>query len=109
VLSRTLENRYKSIRRPFPTLPQVDTTGGVVNGTSICSMRRSPVTPFITAASDFYRIDKALHVSAIDRRYKIEIGGMVDTPMTLTYADCWHVRRSSARDDVLRLQRGQAT
>jgi DMSO/TMAO reductase YedYZ molybdopterin-dependent catalytic subunit len=66
-------------------------SGGVVSGTSIsipAGATLSPVTPFITAAGDFYRIDTALSFPRIGlSSYKVEIGGMVDNPLTLTYDD----------------------
>ncbi len=48
----------------------------------------SPVTPFITPADDFYRIDTALSFPRADRaKWAVEIKGMVDTPLRLTYDD----------------------
>ena len=48
----------------------------------------SPVTPFITPNDDFYRIDTALTFPNIDvSTWKVEIAGMVDKPLTLTYDD----------------------
>ena len=48
----------------------------------------SPVTPFITPNSDFYRIDTALSFPRISlASWKVDIGGMVDTPLTFTYDD----------------------
>ena len=45
-------------------------------------------TPFITANGDFYRIDTALSFPRIDvDSWSFEITGMVDTPLTVTYAD----------------------
>jgi DMSO/TMAO reductase YedYZ molybdopterin-dependent catalytic subunit len=47
-----------------------------------------PVTPFITPNDDFYRIDTALSFPNIDvSTWKLDIGGMVDRPLTLTYND----------------------
>ncbi len=92
-LAEVLENRrIESIREAIPdSLPPVDATGGVVSGTGVsvpAGATLSPVTPFITPADDFYRIDTALSFPRIGlSSYKVEIGGMVDKPMTLTYAD----------------------
>jgi DMSO/TMAO reductase YedYZ molybdopterin-dependent catalytic subunit len=48
----------------------------------------SPETPFITPNDDFYRIDTALSFPRADPAdWSMEITGMVDTPLTLTYAD----------------------
>ena len=92
-LAEVLERRrIESIREAIPdSLPQVDSSGGPVSGTSITvppGATLSPVTPFITPAGDFYRIDTALSFPRISlSNYKVEIGGMVDNPLTLTYAD----------------------
>ncbi len=44
--------------------------------------------PFVIANRDFYRIDTALSFPRISAgSWKCEIGGMVDTPFTLSYAD----------------------
>ena len=48
----------------------------------------SPVTPYLTPNDDFYLIDTALSVPRIDlSSWSMEIGGMVDRPLTLTYDD----------------------
>ncbi len=92
-LAEVLENRrIESIRDAIPdTLPPLDAASGVVSGTGIsipAGATLSPVTPFITPAGDFYRIDTALSFPRIGlSSYKVEIGGMVDKPLTLTYAD----------------------
>ncbi len=45
-------------------------------------------TPFVTPNGDFYRIDTAFSFPRIDvDKWSFEITGMVDTPMTVTYAD----------------------
>jgi DMSO/TMAO reductase YedYZ molybdopterin-dependent catalytic subunit/uncharacterized membrane protein (UPF0136 family) len=44
--------------------------------------------PFLTPMADFYRIDTALSIPQIDAStWKLQIKGMVDKPLTLTYAD----------------------
>jgi DMSO/TMAO reductase YedYZ molybdopterin-dependent catalytic subunit/uncharacterized membrane protein YeaQ/YmgE (transglycosylase-associated protein family) len=48
----------------------------------------SPVTPYLTPNDDFYLIDTALSVPRIRLdRWRMRIGGRVDTPVTLTYDD----------------------
>jgi DMSO/TMAO reductase YedYZ molybdopterin-dependent catalytic subunit len=48
----------------------------------------NPATPFITPNDDFYRIDTALSFPRIDvDAWRLTIDGMVDTPLTLSYAD----------------------
>ena len=44
--------------------------------------------PFITPVDDFYRIDTAVVVPQVAAdRWTLEISGMVDSPVTITYAD----------------------
>jgi DMSO/TMAO reductase YedYZ molybdopterin-dependent catalytic subunit len=44
--------------------------------------------PFLTPMADFYRIDTAISIPQIDAStWKLQIKGMVDKPLTLTYAD----------------------
>ena len=44
--------------------------------------------PFVTPTADFYRIDTALVVPQVSKdSWKLEIGGMVDNPMELTFDD----------------------
>jgi DMSO/TMAO reductase YedYZ molybdopterin-dependent catalytic subunit len=48
----------------------------------------SPTTPFVTPNVRFYRIDTALSIPRINLdSWSVEIGGRVDRPFTLTYAD----------------------
>ena len=91
-LARVLERRrVESIRAAIPdTLPPAGGPGSA-GGTSVAvpaDATLSPVTPFITPNGDFYRIDTALSFPDINLpRWKVDIGGMVDNPMTLTYDD----------------------
>jgi DMSO/TMAO reductase YedYZ molybdopterin-dependent catalytic subunit len=91
-LAQVLERRrVESIRAAIPdTLPPVAAQGGV-GGTTVAvpaGATLSPVTPFITPNGDFYRIDTALTFPDIYLpQWKVDIGGMVDKPMTLTYDD----------------------
>lgn len=44
--------------------------------------------PYLTPIADFYRIDTALSIPNVDvSTWKLAIKGMVDKPLTLTYAD----------------------
>jgi DMSO/TMAO reductase YedYZ molybdopterin-dependent catalytic subunit len=46
------------------------------------------LTPYVTTNADFYRIDTAIFVPQVDAStWKMTIGGMVDHPVTFTYAD----------------------
>jgi DMSO/TMAO reductase YedYZ molybdopterin-dependent catalytic subunit len=48
----------------------------------------SPITPFITPNDDFYRIDTAPSFPRINlQRWRLEINGMVDAPLTFSYDD----------------------
>ena len=48
----------------------------------------SPITPFVTPNDEFYLIDTALSVPRIRLdRWRVEVGGMVDRPLTLSYDD----------------------
>jgi sulfite oxidase len=88
-LAQVLENRrIQSIREAIPdTLPQPAAAGGtpiaVPAGATL-----SPVTPFITPNGDFYRIDTVLSFPRISlANWKVDISGMVDKPLTMTYDD----------------------
>jgi DMSO/TMAO reductase YedYZ molybdopterin-dependent catalytic subunit len=92
-LAQVLERRrIASIRDAIPdTLPPPAAPSGAVSGTAIsvpADATLSPVTPFITPAGEFYRIDTALSFPRIDlANWKVEIGGMVDRPLSLSYDD----------------------
>ena len=46
------------------------------------------LTPFVTPNQDFYRIDTALVVPQVSKdSWSLKIGGMVDTPLEITFAD----------------------
>ncbi len=48
----------------------------------------SGLSPYITPTADFYRIDTAVRVPAIDAdSWSLKITGMVDNELTITYAD----------------------
>jgi DMSO/TMAO reductase YedYZ molybdopterin-dependent catalytic subunit len=51
-------------------------------------LRLTGLTPYITPGDSFYRIDTALQIPAIDPdTWKLTIGGLVDHPVTLTFAE----------------------
>ena len=84
--------RVQSIRAAIPdTLPPAAGPTGSISPTTIsvpADATLSPVTPFITPSGDFYRIDTALSFPRIKlSSWKVEIRGMVDKPLTLTYDD----------------------
>ncbi len=88
-IAQALERRrVQAIRKTIPdSLPPVFTPGG--GGTAVpAGATLSPITPFITPNADFYRIDTALSFPRIDvASWKVDIGGMVDRPLSLTYKD----------------------
>ena len=80
--------RVASIREAIPdTLPEVFEPGGA--GSAVpAAATVSPITPFITPNDDFYRIDTALSFPRINvSSWKVDIGGMVDRPLALSYND----------------------
>jgi sulfite oxidase len=91
-IARVVERRrVQDIRAVIRDALPPAATGDSIAGTSITAPEGatlSPVTPFITPNGDFYRIDTALSFPRINlSNWKVEITGMVDTPVTLTYDD----------------------
>jgi hypothetical protein len=86
-VGRLLQQRFEvSNERNVLTLPSVDTPA-----TALPADAQLPVDglgPFVTPNSDFYRIDTALVVPQVSKdSWRLQIGGMVDTPMELTFDD----------------------
>jgi DMSO/TMAO reductase YedYZ molybdopterin-dependent catalytic subunit len=87
-LARSIESgRVDDLRAvtldPLPPTGGSSLLDGIPAGATL-----SPVTPFITPATDFYRIDTALSFPRADRaKWAVQIKGMVDTPLSLTYDD----------------------
>jgi DMSO/TMAO reductase YedYZ molybdopterin-dependent catalytic subunit len=68
-------------KTPLPTLGTGDTAPGIP-----ADATQSPVSPFITPNTDFYRIDTAFSFPRIDvASWKCDIKGMVATPFSITY------------------------
>lgn len=86
-VARSLENgRIDDLRAA--TQDSLPPTGSSLLDEIPAGATVSPVTPFITPADDFYRIDTALSFPRADRaKWSVQIKGMVDTPLTLTYDD----------------------
>jgi DMSO/TMAO reductase YedYZ molybdopterin-dependent catalytic subunit len=80
--------RVETIRQAIPdTLPGVFAPGGAGKAVP-ADATVDPITPFITPNSDFYRIDTALSFPRIYLpTWKVDITGMVDRPITLSYDD----------------------
>ncbi len=88
-VARALERRrIDSIRAAIPdTLPPIPAAGSTAIAIP-ADATLSPVTPFITPNGDFYRIDTALSFPRISlASWKVDIRGLVDTPLTMTYDD----------------------
>ena len=87
-VAKSLENgRVDDLREATRgTLPSTGEPG--LTETIPSSATVSPVTPFVTPADQFYRIDTALSFPRANRAtWAVEVKGMVDTPLTLTYDD----------------------
>jgi DMSO/TMAO reductase YedYZ molybdopterin-dependent catalytic subunit len=83
--ARALENqRIHEIKESIPdALPSVETPVTIPAGAEVVSS-----TPFITPTKDFYRVDTALSFPRVDiDRWKVDIAGMVDRPISLSYHD----------------------
>ncbi len=89
-VARLVERRRADEARAVaPDLPELS-PGSVTSGAPEvpADATLSPESPFITPIADFYRIDTALSIPRVRvDRWALEIGGMVDRPLRLTYAD----------------------
>ncbi|TWS21923.1 molybdopterin-dependent oxidoreductase [Tsukamurella sputi] len=71
----------ETLRLPSPAAPADPVPAGADLGID-------RLTPYVTPAADFYRIDTALRVPQIDPAdWTLEVHGMVDEPFTLTWND----------------------
>lgn len=69
----------ETLRLPSPAAPAAPVPAGADLGID-------RLTPYVTPAADFYRIDTALRVPQIDPAdWTLEVHGMVDEPFTLTW------------------------
>ena len=96
IAARRLENRRllgirKTASAELPDVSAESSIGGTVTSAAPeipADATLSPLTPFITPNDDFYLIDTALSVPRIRlETWAIDIGGRVDRPLRLTYAD----------------------
>jgi DMSO/TMAO reductase YedYZ molybdopterin-dependent catalytic subunit len=87
-VAKALENgRVEEIRVatkvPLPPSDELDTAAPIPADATL-----SPTSPFVTPNDDFYRIDTALSFPRVEAsKWSCEITGMVDSPVTVTYAD----------------------
>ncbi|MCX6535624.1 MAG: molybdopterin-dependent oxidoreductase [Actinobacteria bacterium] len=89
VASRLENNKISDIRNSAPeSLPEVLTNKILTSTDTPLGTQIFNETPFITPNQDFYRIDTALSLPRINiKTWKLNIGGMVKTPLTLSYQD----------------------
>ena len=82
---RALRDRFSAVdSRNNLVLPAADRTGPAV--TEAFATDVEGMTPFVTSNADFYRIDTALTVPQVPvEGWELEIKGMVDEPLTLTF------------------------
>jgi len=82
---RALRDRFSAAdSRNNLVLPAADRTGPPV--TDAYAVDVEAMTPFVTSNEDFYRIDTALTVPQVPAEsWELEIKGMVDEPLTLTF------------------------
>ena len=84
-IAQMLERRrVDQIEQAIPdALPSVEPLPAIPADATV-----DPTISYVTPNADFYRIDTALSFPRIDiNRWKLDIGGMVETPVSFTYAD----------------------
>ena len=86
-IGRSLRSRFSvTADRAAITLPPAADPAGVVPAG--VELGVEGVMPFITPNADFYRVDTALVAPQIrPGSWKLDVGGMVDRPFTLSYED----------------------
>jgi DMSO/TMAO reductase YedYZ molybdopterin-dependent catalytic subunit len=78
--SAAIATARQALRLPAPVKPAPAIPAG-------SDLHLSGLTPYLTPAGNFYRIDTALQIPAIDPgKWSLKIDGMVGTPVTLTFA-----------------------
>ena len=89
IASRLENKKISEIRQAAPdSLPKISVGNALAATKSPAGTQIFAETPFITPNKDFYRIDTALSLPRIDiKTWKLNIGGMVKTPLTLSYQD----------------------
>lgn len=71
----------EAVRLPRPAHPAVPTPPGA-------DLKLPGLTPYLTPANSFYRVDTALQPPAVDpTTWRLHIDGMVAKPLTLSFAD----------------------
>ncbi len=84
---RILQQRFEvDNERTLLSLPSADTPVGALPANA--QLPLDGLDPFVTPNADFYRIDTALVVPQVSKdSWKLQIGGMVDNPLELTFDD----------------------
>jgi sulfite oxidase len=78
-----VDSTVEATKAPLPTNPRLDPAASVPAGATV-----NPATPFITPKESFYRTDTALSFPRVSAdAWTCSIDGLVDTPLTLRYAD----------------------
>ncbi len=78
---RLLESRARVAARQGVELPPVGETAGPAAGLDVPGL-----SPYITPTKDFYRVDTATFPPIAEpRRWRLQVGGMVDHPFQLSY------------------------
>ena len=73
----------RATKTPLPSLGSSDVAAGIP-----ADATQSPVSPFLTPNTDFYRIDTALSFPRIDAaKWKCDIKGMVTSPLSFSFDD----------------------
>ncbi len=86
-IGRVLQQRFEVVaERGEIALPSVGSPAGPLPAD--VQLPLDGLQPFVTPTSDFYRIDTALAVPQVPKdSWRLKIGGMVDTPIELTFDD----------------------
>jgi DMSO/TMAO reductase YedYZ molybdopterin-dependent catalytic subunit len=86
-LGRMLQQRFDvSAERATIALPSTNAPTPVLPADAQLTVEG--LQPFVTPNVDFYRIDTALVIPQVSKdSWSLDIGGMVDNPMTISFAD----------------------
>jgi DMSO/TMAO reductase YedYZ molybdopterin-dependent catalytic subunit len=84
--ARSVESVREQIALPAAAAENASATALPLGPIGILDAKVPGISTYITPNDDFYRIDTALSVPQVDpKKWKLDIGGLVDNPYTLTY------------------------
>lgn len=84
-LMNATSNTVSAVRTKL-TLPAATTTAQ--SPAAAATLKIAGLSPLVTANADFYRIDTALQIPAIDPdKWKLEITGEVENPLSITFKE----------------------